>query len=117
MIYLIDDDKSVARAFALLLHSAGIHHQSFVSADEFLMVFKPGTNDLLVLDLNLPGMNGCDLLKKFDQDNIQIPVIVVTAHDDPDSRELCRQYGVKAYLRKPIDGEALLDLIRFNLPA
>lgn len=115
MVYLIDDDKSVVRAFELLLTSAEYDHRTFTSVDEFLSVFQKGTNDVLVLDLNLPGMNGCDLLKKFCQENIHIPIIVVTAFDDPNNREFCRHYGVKAYLRKPIDGEALLDIIRFNL--
>ena len=87
---------------------------SFESANEFLTKFKHQAGDTLVLDLNLPGMGGCDLLKKLDQDGIHLPVIVVTAFDDPVSRETCRQYGVKAYLRKPVDGEALIDIIKYN---
>jgi len=70
-------------------------------------------HDTIVLDLNLPGIGGCDLLKKLDQDGIHFPVIVVTAFDDPQSRETCKQYGVKAYLRKPVDGEALIDMIKY----
>jgi FixJ family two-component response regulator len=116
MVYLIDDDRSVRRAFELFLKAAGIKYRSFESADEFLSGTVPELTDLLVLDLTLPGMSGCDLLKKFHQDDLQIPVIVVTAYDEPVSRECCRQYGVKAYLRKPVDGEALIDLIKFNLP-
>jgi CheY-like chemotaxis protein len=45
-----------------------------------------------------------------------MPVIVVTAFDEPHTREICTSYGVKAYLRKPVDGEALIDLIKYNLP-
>jgi YesN/AraC family two-component response regulator len=51
----------------------------------------------------------------MSQDNVHISVIVVTAFDDFPSRECCRQYGVKAYLRKPVDGEALKDMIKYNL--
>jgi len=116
MLYLIDDDKSVLRSFALLLRSAGIDHRSFESADEFLSVSKPCVKDLLILDLNLPGMSGCDLIKKFYQEGIQIAIIIVTAYEDSKTRELCKQFGVLAYLRKPVDGEALLDLIKYNLP-
>ena len=111
MIYLIDDDKSVRRAFELFLKSAGMDYRSFESAEEFLTICTLVPGDLLVLDINLPGMSGCDLLKKFKHDDIYIPVIVVTAFDDPVSREICRQYGVKAFLRKPVDGEALIDII------
>jgi FixJ family two-component response regulator len=117
MIYLIDDDKSVRRAFEIFLKSGGFDYKSFESADEFLTLSQPNTKNLLVLDLNLPGMSGIELLKKFKQEGTHIPVIVVTAFDDPESRELCRQYGVIAYLRKPVDGEALLDIIKYNLPS
>jgi FixJ family two-component response regulator len=111
MVYLIDDDKSVRRGFELFLKSAGMEFKSFETADEFLSGFNPKQGDAVVLDLHLPGMSGLDLLNKFELDGIHIPVIVVTAFDDPESRERCRKYGVKAYLRKPVDGEALIDLL------
>ena len=115
MVYLIDDDESVRRAFTLFLNSANIDHQCFSSAYEFLAVFKTGKKDLLVLDLNLPGMNGIDLLNKIKSPASQLSIIVVTANEEPLSREFCRQYGVKAYLRKPVDAEALLDIISYNI--
>jgi FixJ family two-component response regulator len=117
MIYLIEDDISVVSAFELFLESAEMEYKSFESANIFLSQINPDKNDLLVLDLNLPGMNGCELLTTFIKENIQIPVIVVTSFDEPFSRECCRQYGVKAYLRKPVDGEALIELIKSNLPS
>ena len=90
--------------------------RSFESAIDFLDQCQPGELDILVLDLNLPGMTGCDLLKKLGEKDLHIPVIVVTAFDDAQNRETCRQYGVKAYLRKPVDGEALIDMIKYNQP-
>jgi two-component system, LuxR family, response regulator FixJ len=117
MIYFIDDDESVRRGFAMFLKSAGLDFISFENAEEFIAQYKPDSRDLLVLDMYLPGMSGCDLLKKFVTQNVHMPVIVITASDDPQNREYCREYGVKAYLRKPVDAEALLDLINFNIPA
>jgi len=117
MVYLIDDDESVRRAFALFLNSAKIDHQSFGSADDFLSGFKPGEKDLLVLDLNLPGMKGIELLAEIKEMKVPLTVIVVTANDNPKSREYSRQFGVKAFLRKPVDAEALLDIISYNLSA
>jgi CheY-like chemotaxis protein len=111
MIYLIDDDISIRRAFGVFLKSAGMHFKSCETAKEFLSLFTPGLKDIIVLDLHLPGMSGLDLLEKLKNDEKHIPVIVVTAFDDPESRERCREYGVKAYLRKPVDGEALIDLL------
>jgi FixJ family two-component response regulator len=111
MIYFIDDDESTRAAFDLLLESLGLGFESFESVEEFLSGIKITKSDLLILDLNLPGMSGLDLLKKFSQEKKYIPVIIVTALDDVQSRECCMQYGVKAYLRKPVDGKVLIDLI------
>ena len=115
MIYLIDDDLSICRAFGLFLKSTGHEYKTLVSATEFLSSFKPADSDLIVLDLNLPDMSGCDLLKEFMREGIHPSVIIVTAFDDPQARECCKEYGVIAYLRKPVDGEALIDLISYNL--
>jgi FixJ family two-component response regulator len=115
MIYFIDDDESTRSAFDLLLESLGLDFKSFGSVEELLADVILTRSDLLVLDLNLPGMSGLDLLKKFSQENIQIPVIIVTAFDDANSRENCKHYGVKAYLRKPVNGKVLIDLIKSNM--
>lgn len=117
MVYLIDDDESVRRAFTLFLNSANIDHQCFKSADDFLPVYRAGRKDILVLDLNLPGMSGIELLNRIKNPENLLTVIVVTANDENISREFCRHYGVKAYLRKPVDAEALLDIINFNIHA
>jgi FixJ family two-component response regulator len=115
MISIIEDDLSVREAMEELLKSARLLYQSFESAEQFLSVFKPCQEDLIILDLNLLGINGCDLLKKLNPDGIKIQVIVTTAFDDAGSRKLCKQYGVKAILRKPVDGEALIDLIKYTI--
>jgi FixJ family two-component response regulator len=116
MIYLIDDDKSVRRGFEMFLKSVDMELKSFENAEDYLSAVKPQPKDILILDLHLPGMNGCELLNHMRKDGITIPVIIVTAFDEPESREACRQYGVMAYLRKPVDSEALLDIITYNIP-
>jgi len=115
MIYIIDDNVNVRRAFETLLESAELEYKSFGSANSFLSGEMPTANDLIVLDINLPEINGLDTLKKFSAENRFIPVIVVTATDDEKIRECCRKYGVKAFLRKPVDGEALIDLIKYHI--
>jgi FixJ family two-component response regulator len=115
MIYIIEDDVSVRRSFEFFLESAELEYKSFGSAITFLSDGMPTVNDLLVLDINLPGMSGLDLLKKFSEEKKHIPVIVVTARDDSGSLECCKSYGVKALLRKPVDGKTLMDLIKNNI--
>jgi FixJ family two-component response regulator len=115
MIYLIDNDKSVRRGFEMFLKSAGYDYRSIESSEDFMPQFKPVQGDLIVLDLSLPGLNRNNFLKKLNNEGTQVPVIVVTSLEDFESRDLCRKYGVKAFLRKPVDGEALIDIIKYNL--
>ncbi len=114
MVYLIDDDKSVRRGFELFLKSAGMGYKSFESADSFESVVEPDVNDTIILDLNLPGKSGCEFLQILREKKNDVQVVVVTAFDEPRTRKLCKDLGVKAYLRKPVDGEALIDIIKYN---
>jgi FixJ family two-component response regulator len=115
MIHIIDDDVFVRRGFSLLFKSAGLNSDSFGSAEEFLSGFKNGESDIVLLDMHMPGMNGCDFLEYLAKHEIYIPVIVITAYDEPASRECAKRYGAIAYLRKPVDGEALIDLVKYTV--
>jgi two-component system, LuxR family, response regulator FixJ len=116
MIYIIEDDLSVRRAFEIFLESAGYKYKSYESAISFLTDVMPTLNDLLILDINLPLMSGLELLSKFSLEQKAIPVIIVTALDGSNIQESCNRYGVKAFLRKPVDGEILINLIKNILP-
>jgi FixJ family two-component response regulator len=116
MIYLIDGDVSVLRAFELFIESAGMEYQSFENSETFLAKVKPSVSDLILLDLSMPVKLACEKLQKFFRNDVKAPVLVVTVFDNDKFRECCRQYGVKGIMRKPVDGEALIDLIKYSLP-
>jgi len=115
MIYIVDDDPFVRRGFSILFKSAGFESCSLGSAEEFLAVFKPADNGILILDMHMPRMNGCELMEYMAAHEQYIPVVVITAYDEPSSRECARKYGAVAYLRKPVDSEALIDLIKYSV--
>jgi two-component system nitrogen regulation response regulator GlnG len=115
MIYIIDDDKYVRRGFEILFKSAGMDCTSYGSAEEFLEVIHLVVNDIIILDMHMPGMNGCELLNHLAGLELFLPVIVITAYDEAASRECAKKYGALAYLRKPVDSEALIDLIKYNM--
>ncbi|HWA34828.1 MAG TPA: response regulator [Cyclobacteriaceae bacterium] len=114
MIYIIEDDMSVRRSFEFFLESEGLAFKSFGSAESFLSGAKPLMIDLLLLDVNLPAMDGLELLDKLAEENKMIPAIVISALDNAHTRERCRRQGVKAFLRKPVDGQTLVDLIKYH---
>lgn len=101
----------VLRGFQILLMSAGLETTSFSNVEEFIDKWKPDKNDILILDIQMPGMNGCDLIRYLNEFKLQLPVIVITAYDEIESRRLAADYGVLAYLTKPFDGEVLIDLL------
>ncbi|MBK9098846.1 MAG: response regulator [bacterium] len=115
MVYIIEDDKNVRDGFMMLLESAGIKCNTFESAESFLQEFEYAKNDLLILDMNLRGKSGCTLLEELTSRNIYVPVIVITAFDLPQNRKCAKDFGAIAYLRKPVDSCALIDLIKYNL--
>jgi FixJ family two-component response regulator len=112
VIFIIDDDKYVSRGFQILLRSAGLGSKIFNSVEGFIEKWDQDRNDILILDIHMPGLNGCDLLKYLQKINIHIPVIVITAYDEEESRAEANRYGVLGYLTKPVNDEVLLKVLR-----
>jgi FixJ family two-component response regulator len=111
LISIVDDDLSIRRALRRLVQSASYAVQTFGSAREFLDASHSARPACLVLDFCLGGMSGFDLHERLAVDGSGIPVIFITAHDDAMTAERVRHSGVAAYLRKPFDGQVLLDAI------
>ena len=115
MIYIIDNDQNVRDGFMILLKSHSNECICFESAEEFLKEYNAGRKDLLILDMHLIGMSGCTLLEKLEKKGLHLPVIVATAFDEPKYLDCCRNYGVIAYLHKPVDGQALMDIVNYRI--
>jgi FixJ family two-component response regulator len=110
-IYVIDDDESVRRSFERLLRSAKLDAKTFSCAEEFLNSLRKSETGCIIMDLRMPGLTGFDLQKKIASQGIRMPVIVISASDDAQSRERARELGAVAFFRKPVDDQALLDAI------
>ncbi len=111
MIYVIDDDESVRKAFKRLLRSVNFEVETFSSAEEFLKSQKSNKDACIIIDIRMPGLTGFDLQQKLKDQGIRIPVLVISASDDAQIREQARELGAVAFFRKPIDDQALLDAI------
>jgi FixJ family two-component response regulator len=111
MVYVIDDDASVRRAFQLLLQSAEFRVETFSSANEFLE--NEGTSDraVIILNMKMPGLTGLDLLKQLEPRISGMQIIAISALDDVPTKELARELGAVAFFQKPVDGQALIDSI------
>jgi len=111
LVAIVDDEKAVCRAIRRLVISAGFESEIFTSAEEFLRSGRERKPDYLILDLRLPGMSGLELRQQLTTDHCRIPIVFVSAHDDPSSRRQALQSGASAFLGKPFDDEALREAI------
>ena len=110
-VAVVDDDESVRKALRRLLRAANLDAETFASGQEFLDSLATGHPDCIVLDVHMPGMNGLDLQRRLRGNGLRLPVVVITGHDEPQTRAQCLWAGAAAYLRKPLDDEALLSAI------
>lgn len=109
--YVIDDDESVRKSFQRLLRSANLEVETFSSVEEFFSGQRQGDNACIIVDLRMPGSTGFDLQRELRSRGIRMPVIVISASDDVQTREQARRLGAAAFFRKPVDDQALLDAI------
>ena len=111
-VFLIDDDLSVREGLTTLLESVGLAVQSFGSAQEFLVAPIAATNGCLVLDVNMPGMNGLDLQSEMNALGIRLPVIFLTGHGDIPMTVQALKAGAAHFLTKPVQEKELMGAIR-----
>jgi len=109
LVAVVDDDASVRRALKRLLQSADLRVFTYASAIEFLDTGLSIAPDCVILDIHLGGMSGLELLSRLRESGHNLPILIITAHDDAQTREAAAQAGCTAYLRKPLDAETLLD--------
>ena len=111
LIAIVDDEVSICRALLRLLRVADYRAEAFNSPILFLESLAKRVPDCVVLDLQMPMMTGVELQEHLARLANPPPVIVITAHDEPKTRERCLALGAARYLRKPIEGELLIDAI------
>ena len=111
VIGVVDDDASILRAVQRLLGSLGFTVKTFGSGEDLLASACLAGIHCLVLDVHLGGLSGFELQERLSEAPVQIPIIFITAHDDPPTRERARRAGAVEYLRKPFDEHALISAI------
>lgn len=117
VVYIIDDDPSIRRGFKRLMEADGYDARVFASAGEVLAAGLPGANFCLIIDVAMPEMNGLQLYAELLRRGCQAPAIFITALDDPAVRESVKGMRRAAFFQKPVDADALLDAVKWTLPA
>lgn len=110
-VCVVDDDVSLRRALRRLITGAGFSVDTFESAEAFLSAQRDVDTACLVLDVNLGGLSGFELYERLAASGRSIPVIFITAYDNPSYRERALAAGAVAYFRKPFDDEPLIEAL------
>ena len=107
LVSVIDDDESVRESLPHLLKGFGFAVGAFSSAEEFLASDQVSQSKCLVVDINMPGTSGPDLLDELKRLGWKTPVIFITAQRDEKVRSQVLEQGAIACLFKPFSGKAL----------
>ena len=111
VVFVVDDDISVRESLELLIRFAGWQVELFASAQEFLAHPRPAVPSCLVLDVNLPGLNGLDLQKRIAGERADMPIIFITGYGDVPRTVQAMKAGAVEFLTKPFDDDVLLRAI------
>lgn len=110
-VYVVDDDNSVRKGLDRLLKLRGYRVESFASAEEFLQEQIHAQVACLVLDVNLPGLNGLDVQNFLMQRGILLPIVFITGHGDIPTAVRAVKSGAISFLTKPFGETELVTEI------
>ncbi|HEX9318493.1 MAG TPA: response regulator [Nitrososphaeraceae archaeon] len=116
-ILIVDDEPDITLSFKMMLENKGFEVDAY--NDPLLVVrdFKPGSYDLMLLDIRMPKMDGFQLYEELKKKDKDVKVIFVTAFDInyEGLRKMYPEFRIESFLRKPVDSEHLTNAVREEL--
>jgi len=110
-VFIVDDDASIRRSLKRLLASEGLSVEAFGSADEFLSSYLRDRPGCIVLDLQMPGVDGLALQTRLKEVDCHLPTIFISAHGNIPSSVQAMKGGAVDFLTKPFEERDLLDAV------
>ena len=117
VIAVVDDDEGFRDALQRFLRMFAFQVEAFASGEDFLRSSRLDAVGCVILDLAMPEMSGLEVQQQLAARSLQIPIVFVTAHRDEDLGRRASEAGALAVLRKPVDHEELVRLVREALAA
>src|SRR5258708_39457109 len=118
-ILVIDDDAMSRRVLAQLLSAAGYNCRVSNDGSEALEAIHVRPPSLLLLDFDMPGLNGAEVLKRLRSDEdatvAQIPAIMLTAHGSDQSESSCLQAGAEGFVAEPVTASVVREACETEL--
>lgn len=111
-ILLVDDEQEFINALSERLEIRDLKSSTALDGAQALKLLGEQDPDIMILDLNMPGISGMDVLRSVRKSYPRLQVIIQTGHGNDLDEAEARELGVFAYLKKPVDIELLVDSIR-----
>jgi two-component system CheB/CheR fusion protein len=108
LVYIVDDNRQVRDSIRSVLEEEGQLVEDYASSEAFLAAYRPGGEVCLLIDADLPGMSGFDLLGKLRETGYQLPSIMITGHGDVPLAVRAIKAGAIDFIEKPISYSELL---------
>ena len=111
-IAVIDDDLRVLESLINLLASCGYKAEGYCSAEEFLESGGLQKSSCIITDVEMRQMSGLDLLLHINSTANSLPVVIITGKPSEKSESFYLEKGAVGFFRKPVDSDALVDLLK-----
>jgi FixJ family two-component response regulator len=111
-IYVVDDEPAVLKAVGRLLRAANFNVITLSSSREFLAKYDHAAHGCIVLDIEMPDLNGLDLQRTLGSEGMGLPIIFLTGHGDIPKTVQAIKQGAVDFLTKPVDERVLIDAVR-----
>ena len=112
IVFIVDDEEDNRALYSELLSSVDISYRCFASAQAFLDDFDSNSIGCILLDIQMPGMNGLELQSKLRKDGIPHPIIIITGHGEISVAIEAMKMGAFDFIEKPIRAQPFLSAVR-----
>ncbi len=111
-VFVVDDEEGIRQLLCSVAELAQLNIEVYASAEDFLSAYTPERPGCLVLDIQMPGMNGLDLQERLVDWRIQLPVIMISGQEDGPMVVRAMRAGALDFLGKPVSIHTLLQRMR-----
>jgi FixJ family two-component response regulator len=111
MVVVVDDDEATRQSLRFLLECEGIEVLDFGSGEQLLASEWSPAIGCVILDINMPGVNGLDVLTQLRRTRKELPVIIVTGQPNGSHRARALAAGALAFIEKPVNDGRLIELV------
>jgi FixJ family two-component response regulator len=117
LVYVVDDDPSIGRSLERLIRSAGYEVRAFTSPDEFLHCIRPDAPACLILDVNMPVLNGLELQEYLSDKESSLPIVFISGCGTVPMSVQAMKAGAIDFLPKPFNDVDLLSAVSVAIDA